>query len=153
VVIPTVLLGKACYFLLIFFYLLVPIPLILFTLPALASLGGLLSFCHDYDMMISGLCMAARNMAYEFRHSGSWLRVRALLRVCSFVLYSIQDLFSVFALDITAFGVGVINSAYTHHSTHTIFTYDVCSILVDRSSLIVDVSQQSRTRIGTHRVT
>jgi hypothetical protein len=35
-------------------------------------------------MMISGLCMAARNMVYEFRHSGSWLRVRALGRVLSF---------------------------------------------------------------------
>lgn len=39
--------------------------------------------------------MAARNMAYEFRHSSSLLRVRSLNRVLQ-VLHSIQDLLSVF---------------------------------------------------------
>lgn len=44
------------------------------------SLGAVfLSFLFRRSrVMISGLCMAARYMAYEFRHSGSWLRVRAL---------------------------------------------------------------------------
>jgi len=112
--------------LIFFFYFVVLIPLMIF-FSALTFLGGLLTFCDDYDMMISGLCMAARNMVYEFRHFGSWLRVRALYRACSLVLYSIQDLFSVFAFHIAEFGVYVIKSAYWHHSTHAIFTYHIGS--------------------------
>lgn len=47
--------------------------------------------------MISGLCMAARYMAYEFRHLAPGFGFVLSVRVWSLILHSIQDLFSVYA--------------------------------------------------------